>query len=99
QQMWDKMYDVYIKDEYNLGMTAYFESENPYALEEMTAVMLESARKGFWKPTQNQLQTTASLHVDLVNRYGLSGTGKTTGNKLLQSEIIKNISPASAEQY
>lgn len=99
QQMWNRMYDIYIEDRYNLGIVDYFESENPYALEEMTAVMLESARKGFWKPTKQQLQTTANIHVDLVARYGLSGTGKTTENKLLHQEIIKNISAESAEQY
>lgn len=29
----------------------------------MTAVMLESARKGYWKASDEQLKTTASLHA------------------------------------
>lgn len=46
KELWDNIYNVYVKDELNLGVKQYFEQQNPAALEEMTAVMLESARKG-----------------------------------------------------
>ena len=41
----DKLYEVYVQDRENLGIEEYFERTNPAALQEMTATMLESARK------------------------------------------------------
>ena len=44
KELWNNIYNVYVKDELNLGVKKYFEQQNPAALEEMTAVMLESVR-------------------------------------------------------
>ena len=37
KELWDNIYNVYVKDELNLGVKQYFEQQNPAALEEMTA--------------------------------------------------------------
>ena len=42
KEMWNEIYDVYVKDKFNLGVQDYFEKQNPAALEEMTAVMMET---------------------------------------------------------
>lgn len=49
KEMWDEIYNVYVKDKYHLGTKEFFDKQNPAALMEMTAVMMESARKGMWK--------------------------------------------------
>ena len=41
KELWDNIYNVYVKDELNLGVKKYFEQQNPAALEEMTAVCLQ----------------------------------------------------------
>ena len=51
KEMWDEIYNVYVKDKYHLGTKEFFDKQNPAALMEMTAVMMESARKGMWKAT------------------------------------------------
>lgn len=89
QQFWNKIYQVYIKDEYKVGMQKYFEQKNPAALEEITAVMLEGARKGMWKPTREQIKTLASRHVDLVNRFKPSCSGFVCNNNKLRQFIAK----------
>jgi cobaltochelatase CobN len=48
-ELWDEVYDTYVNDKYDLGVQAFFENENPYALQEMTGVMMETARKGLWE--------------------------------------------------
>ena len=48
-EMWDEIFDTYVKDKHNLGMREYFERVNPAALQGISAIMLESARKGMWK--------------------------------------------------
>ena len=70
-------------------MQKYFEQKNPAALEEITAVMLEGARKGMWKPTREQITTLASRHVDLVNRFKPSCSGFVCNNNKLRQFIAK----------
>lgn len=89
QQFWNKIYQVYIKDEYKVGIQKYFEQKNPAALEEITAVMLEGARKGMWKPTRGQIKTLASRHMDLVNRFKPSCSGFVCNNNKLRQFIAK----------
>ncbi|MDR1875997.1 MAG: cobaltochelatase subunit CobN, partial [Flavobacteriaceae bacterium] len=58
-EVWNQIYDVYVKDNMNLGTKEFFKRENPEALQEITAVMMETARKGMWKASNEQLQQTA----------------------------------------
>ena len=40
KELWDEIYNIYVKDKFGLGLQAYFEKQNPAALEEITAVMM-----------------------------------------------------------
>ena len=82
-----------------LGTQGYFEEKNPAALENMTAVMLETARKGYWKATPEQLKAVAGLHTDLVAKYGTSGGGFADNNAKLQDFIAENASAPQAADY
>lgn len=98
QQFWNKIYQVYIKDEYQLGLQPYFEQNNPAALQEITAVMLESVRKGMWKANSQQVKTLANLHVDLVNRFNPSGSNFVCNNPKLSQFIAKQATNNTAQQ-
>lgn len=98
-QLWNDIYDVYVKDKYDLNVQGYFEGKNPAALENMTAVMMETARKGYWKASPEQLRTIATLHTDLVNRHGASGGGFSDNNAKLQDFIAANVSEQQAAAY
>lgn len=69
-----------MKDELNLGVKQYFEQQNPAALEEMTAVMLESARKGLWQASEEQVAELSKLHTEIVNTYRPSCSGFVCDN-------------------
>ena len=47
--VWSEIAAVYVKDKYGLSLRQWFEAENPYAFQDMSEVMLESSRKGYWK--------------------------------------------------
>ena len=83
----------------NLGVAKAFEGKSPTALEEITAVMLETARKGMWKASPEQLSTLAQRHSELVAKYGASGGGMSADNKKLRSFISKQLSPEAAKEY
>lgn len=96
---WNEIYDVYVKDRYNLGVKDYFEKQNPAAFEEMTAVMMESARKGLWNASAEQLSEIAAQHTEMVEKYKPSCSGFVCGNTKLQSFIASKTSPQAAKQY
>ena len=98
-ELWNEIYDVYIKDKFNLGINAFFEGKNPAAIEEITAVMLESARKGMWKATRQQVSTLAKRHVELVNKYKPSCSGFVCDNAKLRKFISDNNADKRANQY
>ena len=99
KELWDQLYDMYIRDVNNLGVASAFEGKSPAALEEITAVMLETARKGMWKASTEQLSTLAQRHSELVAKYGPSGGGMSADNKKLRAFISQQLSPEAAKQY
>lgn len=99
EAMWDKMYDVYVKDSYGLGVQNFYKQENPQAMQEITAVMMETARKGMWNASTEQLSSLANLHADLVKEFGASGSGFSGSNAKLQDFIAKNTTPENAKAY
>ncbi len=98
-ELWDQLYDVYVKDSHNLGVKGFFKAQNPAALQEITAVMMETARKGMWKATNQQLSDIALLHTDLVKEFGASGSGFAGSNSKLQDFISQKSTPENAVQY
>ena len=99
KEMWDEIYNVYVKDKFGLGLQEYFEKQNPAALEEMTAVMLETVRKGMWKASEQQVADIAKLHTDLVNKYKPSCSGFVCDNAKLRQFIASKTDAQAAAEY
>ena len=99
KEMWDEIYNVYVKDKYHLGTKEFFDKQNPAALMEMTAVMMESARKGMWKATPQQLKDIAKLHTETVNKYKPSCSGFVCDNAKFRNYIASKTDAASAKEY
>jgi cobaltochelatase CobN len=97
--MWDQLYDVYVKDSHNLGIQQFFKEQNPQAMQEITAVMMETVRKGMWKASERQLSDIAQLHTDLVKEFGASGSGFSGSNARLQDFIAQQVNRETASEY
>lgn len=98
-ELWNDIYDTYIADKHNLGTKDYFKSVNPAAIEEITAVMMETARKGMWNATDEQLSTLAKLHTEVVNEYQPSCSGFVCNNAKLREYIASNADKTTAKAY
>lgn len=98
-KIYDDLYDVYVEDIHGLGVKDYFERVNPAALQEMTATMMESARKGFWNPTEKQLSAIAGLHAEVTTAHGAPCTEFVCGNHKLQEYISSRLDRKNAEKY
>lgn len=98
-ELWNEAYEVYVKDRFGLGIRDYFERQNPAALQEMTAVMMETARKGMWKASEEQLRAIAKLHTDIVDKHKASCSGFVCDNAKLRAFIASKSNPEAADRY
>ncbi|WP_339733625.1 cobaltochelatase subunit CobN [uncultured Gimesia sp.] len=97
KDMWDETYRVYIEDKHDLKMREYFEENNPYALQDMTAVMLETARKGYWSPEKEVLQRLAEVHTELLAEYGAACSYETCGNQAFHKFLNQQLNAPGNE--
>ena len=97
--LWNELYEVYVDDRYDLGVEAFFRRENPYALQEMTAVMLETVRKGLWDATAEQVAVLAELHTRLVEEFEAGCSGFVCDNAALASFIAEQAPAELAAAY
>ncbi len=98
-RLWDELYNVYVQDKLQLDLHQFFKRENPYALQEMTAVMLETVRKGMWKATPEQIKAMANLHAELVKEHEAGCSGFVCDNMKLKSFIGKQLDEQLKKDY
>ncbi len=99
RELWDEIYEVYVQDKYKLGLHEFFERESPAALEEITAVMLETVRKGMWKANAEQIAAITHLHTDLVKKHAPSCSGFVCDNAKLRDFIASHSDASTAREY
>ncbi|MFW6259371.1 MAG: cobaltochelatase subunit CobN, partial [Tangfeifania sp.] len=97
--IWNSYHEIYVNDKLNLNVKERFKSENPYALQEMTSVMLETARKGYWKATEKQLNELAELHAELVSDHNAGCSGFVCNNAKLRRYIAGKLPADLSGQY
>ena len=99
KDIYNDLYKMYITDDNRLGVKDFFQKINPAAYQAMTSVMMESARKGYWKPTAEQLKTIAALHADITREAGAACTDFVCNNDKLQQYISQQLPQKEREQY
>ena len=99
KELWDQLYDMYVRDVHQLGVARSFEEKSPAALEDLTAVMLETIRKGMWQASPEQVATLAKHHTELVAKYGPSGGSMTADNRKLRSFIAQHVDTEAAKAF
>lgn len=99
RHIWESCYDIFIDDRYDMDIEKIFRDKNPYALQEMTAVMLEAARKGMWQASDEQVRTLAGLHADLVVDAEAGCSGFVCDNAKLRRFISEKVAPERSRDY
>ncbi|MEE9362330.1 MAG: cobaltochelatase subunit CobN [Cellulophaga sp.] len=99
KEIWEGYYDIYVMDKKNLGTVDFFKEKNPYALQEMTAVMLETVRKGYWKPSEAVKKDIAKLHAELVKDFDAGCSGFVCDNSKLKEMISSLLSDDLNAKY
>ena len=99
ENVYHHLYRMYVADEEHLGVKDFMLQKNPAAFQSMTAVMLESARKGYWKPSDEQLSATAQLHADITKEGGAACTDFVCNNQPLQHFVESRLSGEAGKEY
>jgi cobaltochelatase CobN len=92
--VWDRVFEVYMNDKYDLGLDQYF-SENPYAYQSMIARMTEVARKEYWDPDQEVLEQLVREYEQSVEMNGVTCCHHTCGNLAL-ADYMQQIDQSSS---
>jgi cobaltochelatase CobN len=80
-----------VEDTQSLGLPEWFDRENPYAFQNLKVVLLETARKGYWRPDPEVLQRTANAYARSVSTHGPAGDLRTVDNFRLQSFVREQL--------
>lgn len=90
EAMWKEVYEVYVEDKYGMELKSFFDRENPWAYQAMTARMLEAVRHGYWK-ADDSIQKKLSVEYALnVIEKGVACCDHTCNNPLL-NQMVYNI--------
>ncbi len=95
---WQEIVDIYVHDSKQLSIREWFEAENPFALQEMEEVLLETIRKGYWQPGEEIVREIATEYAQSVAAHGESGGLRGGDNTKLETfveEVLK--APGSRE--
>ncbi len=93
--LWEEYKKVFVDDVHDLKMREYFETKNPYALQEMTAVMLETIRKDLWQADAETIKQIAELHTELVTKHNPGCSTFVCNNAKLREFIEKQTNNAA----
>ncbi|MDO4707423.1 MAG: cobaltochelatase subunit CobN [Porphyromonadaceae bacterium] len=99
EALWREIYQIYIEDKLGLDILKAYERLNPKAMQEVTAVMLETIRKGMWRATEAEIHKLVATHAELTAKFGATGGGMTSSNLKLQDFIAQHLSPEQAKEY
>jgi len=84
---WREVYEVYVEDKYAQGIKKFLNEKNPWAYQAMTAWMLESVRKGYWKADDATKQKLAEEYATSVIEQGATCCCHACNNPLLNQMV------------
>ena len=89
---WEQTYEVYVKDKYGLDIKEFLNKENPWAYQSITARMVETIRKGYWKADDAVKKKLAVEYAVSVVEKGVACCDHTCNNPFLNQMVVSIIS-------
>lgn len=105
--MWEEVTDIYVRDEYNLGVSEWLSTGNrAYAMISITGTMLTAAHKindatgkPYWQADEATLKTIANTWANLIAKHGVACCDCSCGNiamiewatKYISADLLQNL--------
>lgn len=79
--MWDKVVDIYLRDQYGLGVTEWLSTgNNAYSMISLTGTLLTAAFNGYWETDDATLQMVAEVWGNMIVQYDVACCDCSCGN-------------------
>lgn len=85
--IFEEITEIYVRDRKNLAIREWLEAENPFAFQEITEVLLESIRKGYWSASEATRRELALAYATSIARHGEGGGLRGGGNEKLEAFV------------
>jgi cobaltochelatase CobN len=95
---WNELAAIYVQDKMGLSLRPWFDSQNPYAFQDASEVMLEAARKGYWNAPPGTLRMVAQQYAQSVVRHGEGGGLRGGGNAPLEQFVVDALHSAKSAE-
>jgi cobaltochelatase CobN len=89
---WEQVYEVYLEDKYKLELKEFFDEHNPWAMQSISARMLEAIRKKYWDAPEEIRKRLAVDYTMSVIEKGLACCDHTCNNPALNQMVVNIIS-------
>ena len=89
---WEQVYEVYVEDKYGMDLKEFFNKENPWAYQSITARMLEAVRKEYWQPDEKITRKLSAEYALNVIEKGVACCDHTCNNPALNQMVVNIIS-------
>lgn len=97
-EVWKKMYDVYVADEYRLGIQKFMEQVNPAARQALLGRLLEVDRQGVYKFTSPEKRQMLKEFVENVTVHGVACSANICGNRKLEQQVASDAKALPQQQ-
>jgi cobaltochelatase CobN len=88
---WTEIVETFIRDKKDLKIREWFESENPFAYQDLTETLLETIRKGYWQPGAETTREIAEQYARSIVRHGEGGGLRGGGNFRLDGFVRQTL--------
>lgn len=82
--IFEEITNIYVRDSKQLAIREWMEAENPFAFQEITEILLESVRKGYWNAGESTRRELALAYARSIVRHGEGGGLRGGGNEKLE---------------
>ena len=89
---WEQTYEVYVEDKYGMNLKDFFNRENPWAYQSITARMLEAVRKNYWRADDKVRKKLAVEYAINVVEKEVACCDHTCNNPFLNQMVVNIIS-------
>ncbi|WP_338102376.1 cobaltochelatase subunit CobN [Methanolapillus millepedarum] len=89
QSTWDRVFEAFANDP---EMVEWMSTTSPYALQSVTARMIEASRTGYWDANNEQMQQLMETYVKDVIEHGVACCHHSCGNPSLDKFIAGQMS-------
>ncbi|MCD6527620.1 MAG: cobaltochelatase subunit CobN [Desulfuromonas sp.] len=89
---WEQTFEVYVEDKYGQELKEFFNKNNPWAYQSLTARMLEAVRKDYWQAEEKVTQKLAVEYAVSMVEKGVACCDHTCNNPALNQMVVNIVS-------